>query len=92
VSDTRFVLEQQIFECWHVCDDIKVVYEESFDSEDVMSEDELSNILIGMQQLYNRKFSRLFNTYEKLLKEIRPEVYETDFSGLPKKSWNWDKP
>lgn len=31
-----------------------------------MDEDELANILIGMEYLYNRKFQRLFEEFEAI--------------------------
>ncbi len=59
-----FKLEDLITECWQVTSDIKVVYEEHLDSPTPMDEDEVANILIGMETLYNRKFERLFREYE----------------------------
>jgi len=32
-----------------------------------ISKDEISNILLGLEQLYNQKFSRLFSTFEELM-------------------------
>lgn len=62
-----FDLEQLIMECWQVTSDIKVVYEEHIDF-GPMSEDEIANILIGMEQLYSKKFERLFREYEAVCK------------------------
>ena len=59
-----FDLEAKIMECWNVTSDIKVVYEEHLDSPTPMNEDELANILIGMEYLYNRKFQRLWQAFE----------------------------
>ena len=63
-----FDLEARIMDCWNVTSDIKVVYEEHLDSPTPMTEDEMANILIGMEYLYNRKFTRLFEEYEAILK------------------------
>ena len=63
-----FDLEDRIMECWNVTSDIKIVYEEQLDSPRPMNEDELANILIGMEYLYNRKFQRLFEAYEEICK------------------------
>ena len=57
-------LEMKIIECWSVTDDIKVVYEELLDSLEVMDEEELGNILIGIATLYNRKFERLWAVFD----------------------------
>jgi hypothetical protein len=61
-----FDLEDRIMDCWNVTSDIKVVYEEHLDSPKPMDEDELANILIGMEYLYNRKFQRLFEEFEAI--------------------------
>ena len=66
MSNIPFDLEEKIMECWNVTSDIKILYEECLDSPEPMNEDELSNILIGLEALYNRKFSRLFHSYEDI--------------------------
>ena len=66
----KFDLEQRIMECWMVVDDIRVVYRRHLDGEEPLTEDELANILIGMEHMYDLKFYNLMSTYEKLLKEI----------------------
>jgi hypothetical protein len=68
MSNIPFDLEEKIMECWNVTSDIKILYEECLDSPEPMNEDELSNILIGLEALYNRKFSRLFHSYEDICK------------------------
>ena len=69
---TQFDLEQQIMDCWHVVDDLKVVtesvLEDVFDSDKIFN-DKIFNILIGMETLYQLKFERMFRTFEKLQKE-----------------------
>ena len=67
---TQFNLEQRIMECWMVVDDIRVVYTRHLDGEKPLTEDELANVLIGMEKLYDIKFENLFSTFEKFLKEI----------------------
>ena len=59
-------LEEKIMECWNVVDDIDVVWTEHSDSKEPMSDDELANILLGMQALYNRKFQRLQASFERV--------------------------
>ena len=68
MSNIPWDLEERIMECWHVTDDLKILYEECLDSPEPMEEDELSNILLGLEALYNRKFARLFQTYEAACK------------------------
>jgi hypothetical protein len=77
MNEARFTVEERIMECWRVVDDIKVTWEEFSDSEEEMDTDELCNILLGMQTLYDRKFARLFSSYEKMLEEMRQEDVDT---------------
>ena len=66
----QFDLEQRIMQCWNIIDDIKVVYTRHLDGEKPLTEDELANILIGIEQLYDIKFYNLFSTFEKYLQEV----------------------
>ena len=65
---TRFDLEQEILEVWRVTDDIKLLYETVMEREVPLTQDQMANILLGLEQLYNLKFERLFNTFEELLR------------------------
>ena len=60
-------LEQQIMECWHITDDIKILSEEVIEGD--LSKDQISNVLLGLEQLYILRFNKLFRTYEQLLSE-----------------------
>jgi hypothetical protein len=61
-----YKLEERIMDCWSITNDIKLVYEEYLDSPEPMDKDELSNILIGIEYLYNRKFQRLWQAFEEM--------------------------
>lgn len=65
----RFDLEQQIMKCWNVTDDINTLYEGVMDSSPEMTTDEIANALLGMHQIYELKFNKLFATFEQLIKE-----------------------
>lgn len=56
----RFDLEQNIMHCWNVCDDIQLY----LDMHDEMNEDQRMNYLIGLKQMYQMKFERLWNNFE----------------------------
>ena len=62
---TVYDLEQQIMECWHITDDIKILTEEVIEGD--LSKDQITNVLIGLEQLYALRFNKLFRTYEKHL-------------------------
>ena len=72
---TRFDLEQEIMQCWNVTDDIKAIYTYHLDKQ-ALTEDELGNILIGLEKLYQIKFETLFDTFEQCLmsKEFKDDV------------------
>lgn len=63
----RFDLEQQIMQCWTITEDLEAIIRQ-YDYTSP-SEDEMMNVLIGLQTLYNLKFNRLFNTFETLIQE-----------------------
>ena len=61
----RFDLEQDIFKCWHIVDDIDQVAELVIDRD--ASKDTISNILIGLSALYGDRFQRLMDDFEELI-------------------------
>lgn len=61
----RFDLEQSILQTWNVCDDIQLL----LDQWEGMDEDQKQNYLIGLQQIYQMKFERLWDNFELNLRE-----------------------
>ena len=68
----RFELEQQILDCWHIVDELKTLSEAVCDNN--LSTDQTANVLMGLEQLYQLKFDKLFQTFEEL-------VHEDSFEG-----------
>lgn len=64
----RFDLESDIMNCWSVVEDIKELNRCMLDRR-AMTEDEISNYLLGLQTIYQVKFERLFETFEKMLQQ-----------------------
>jgi len=60
----RFDLEQNIMQCWNVCDDIQLY----LDMYDNMDEDQRMNYLIGLKQMYHMKFERTWDNFEKCVR------------------------
>jgi hypothetical protein len=60
----RFDLEQNIMQCWNVCDDIQLY----LDMHDNMDEDQRINYLIGLKQMYHMKFERCWNNFEQCVR------------------------
>lgn len=61
----RFDLEQQLLECWHVTTDIDTLSEGI--NEQNLSQDDISNALIGLRTMYEIKFDKLWRTFEYLV-------------------------
>ena len=64
----RFDLESDIMNCWSVVEDIKELNRCMLDRRK-MTEDEISNYLLGLETIYQVKFERLFETFEKLVQQ-----------------------
>jgi len=62
-----FDLEQQIMDCWHITDDLKILEEGILDKD--ISKDDIANISIGLEKLYHLKFEKLFGIFEDTCKE-----------------------
>jgi hypothetical protein len=59
----RFDLEAAIMEAWHTKDDISMVYHGS----EEMTEDELMNALLGVEQLCELRFNKLWAIFEYIV-------------------------
>jgi hypothetical protein len=79
---TNFDLEQQILDCWGIVDELGLVYEELCDEN--ITIDRTTNVLLGMKELYQIKFDRLFRTFEKLCDEIRVQK-ENECPPVPRR-------
>jgi hypothetical protein len=61
----RFDFEQQIQKCWMVTDDIKEVSEYFLEYHPSnLTQDRVANILIGLAELYEIKFNKLWDLFE----------------------------
>jgi hypothetical protein len=63
----RFDFEQEIMGCWNVVEDLKLLNEGVLERD--ISRDQVSNILLGMQEVYQLKFEILFDTFETLIRD-----------------------
>jgi hypothetical protein len=71
----RFDFEQQILKCWNVTDDIKEVSEHFLEHDDSnFTKDKVANSLIGLADLYDIKFNKLWDLFEDVhMKLVRDE-------------------
>ena len=63
-----FELEQPIMDCWDIVKDLNTIYTQLCDGEREPTIDEITNALIGIEQLYEWKFAQLFFMYEQVIK------------------------
>lgn len=63
----RFEMETQIMSCWNITTDLKDLTEGVLEYD--MSHDQIANALMGMQELYEIRFDKLFRSFEQLVRE-----------------------
>jgi hypothetical protein len=66
----RFDLEEQIFQCWNVVSDLKVISESILEGRSACNPDSVYNIVSGVATLYELKFDQLFRVFESLVTEF----------------------
>lgn len=71
-----YELEEKIMDCWSVCNDLKTAYTQICDGEREPTIDEITNALMGMEQLYNWKFEQLFFIFEQILKTLKEKEFD----------------
>lgn len=67
-ANDRFDLEQNIMKCWNVTSDIDLVYENVMER-DEMTKDDIANALLGLRELYEMRFEKLWQNFETMGKE-----------------------
>ena len=63
----RLEMETQIMSCWNVTTDLKDLTEGVLEYD--MSPDQIANALMGMQELYEIRFDKLFRIFEQLVNQ-----------------------
>ena len=66
----RFNLEEEIQNVWQTKDDLDAIAERHYDDpEGPMTEDEISNLLIGLSELHETRCKKLWRVFETMVKE-----------------------
>jgi hypothetical protein len=68
----RFDLEQQILDCWKIIDDIKLLDKNVLEGKiegGNLTQDEISNYLMGLESIYELKFQQMFATFGDLIRD-----------------------
>jgi hypothetical protein len=69
----RFDFEQALLECWKITDEIGLLNKNVLEGKiggDEMSQDEISNFLLGLETIYEHKFDVLWNGFETVVMNI----------------------
>jgi hypothetical protein len=74
MSEKIFDLEQELLSCWHVIDDINLLYESigddpAYESLEPKALDTLMNLTLGLKAVYEMRFQKCWGTFEAVAKE-----------------------
>lgn len=64
----QFELEDKIMSAWSTKEDLELFMRQYLDCEKVMSEDEVSNVILGIISIHDLRCNELFETYTKVFK------------------------
>ena len=64
----RFNLESEIMSVWQTKDDLESITSRMRDDPDPMTEDDITNVLIGLSELHDIRCKKLFNVFESMVK------------------------
>ena len=78
----RFNLEAEIMNVWNTKDDLESITSRMMDDPDPMSEDEITNVLIGLSELHDIRCKKLFNVFEAMVRERKFTEMEKISPGL----------
>ena len=63
----RFDLETEIQNVWHTKDDLDAVTERIMEDTTFMTEDQISNVLIGLSELHETRMCKLWKVFETIV-------------------------
>ena len=65
----RFDLEEQIQNVWQTKEDLDAVTERIMESTVFMTEDQISNVLIGLSELHETRMWKLWQVFETMIRQ-----------------------
>ena len=75
----RFNLEAEIMCVWNTKDDLESITHRMMDDPDgPMSEDEITNVLVGLSELHDIRCKKLFNVFESMVRNKNFKENEND--------------
>jgi hypothetical protein len=76
----RFDLEKEIMQAWMTCEDINLILWRLMDCTEEPSEDELSNLLIGLSSLHESRMQKVWECFTQIIKR---NGFHQDTSTMP---------
>lgn len=67
MSYDRFEHEQQVMRCWAIVDELSSLNKAILETD--ITRDKISNVLMGLADLYEIKFNELWDHFENSLKD-----------------------
>jgi wyosine [tRNA(Phe)-imidazoG37] synthetase (radical SAM superfamily) len=81
----RFNLEEEIQNVWQTKDDLNAITERIYEDLDgPMTDDEISNVLIGLSELHETRCKKLWKVFETMVREKcfdNPLYRNLDYKG-----------
>lgn len=68
ITEKSFDLEQQILACWNITSELDVLVGGIL--EHGLTQDQVVNVLLGLKQLYELKFDKMFHTFEDIHRDV----------------------
>jgi hypothetical protein len=79
---TYIDLEDAIYKAWQTCDDLELFFKHHGDHPEPMTEDEVSNMILGIKQLHNMRMEALM---DMMCRVHKLNQYTTDPEVLAKR-------
>lgn len=73
MENDRFDFEQQLISCWSIIDEIKLLNQNVLEGKvdgGKLTNDEISNYLLGLSTIYDFKFNKLWDMFEGVIMPI----------------------
>lgn len=71
----RFDFEQEFLSCWNITSDLRILLEECESLEDSKVSDYISNIILGLESVYEMRFNKAWETFETIVRNNELDNY-----------------
>ena len=66
-TNDRFNLEEEIQNVWHTEEDLNTILYRIMDAPEAPSEDEISNMLMGLKEIHKSRCLKLWDVFESMV-------------------------